>query len=138
VWDINADESLGREYSRYDNNVTRLYDTSPYRASDHDPAIVGFTAKEKEPQAGPTRIAVTGYTAPPKVTLTATVTGGDVKADGGVLLVLDGWRPVGVAKVVDGTASVRLSGVGRGKRTLTLVYSGDRLVKPGVTLHRTR
>lgn len=138
VWDINADESLGREYSRYDNNVTRLYDTSPYRASDHDPAIVGFTAKQKEPQVGPTRIAVTGYTAPPKVTLTATVAGGDVKADGGVLLVLDGWRPVGVAKVVDGTASVRLSGVGKGKRTLTLVYSGDRRVKPGVTLYRTR
>ncbi|MDR6118752.1 5'-nucleotidase [Aeromicrobium sp. SORGH_AS981] len=138
VWDINADESLAREYSRYDNNVTRLYDTSPYRASDHDPAVVGFTAKAKEPQVGPTRIAVTGYTAPPRVTLTATVTGGDVKADGGLLVVLDGWRPVGAATVRDGQATVRLAGVGKGRRVLTLAYTGDRRLRPAVTLYRTR
>jgi 5'-nucleotidase len=137
VWDINADEALAREYSRYDNNVTRLYDTSPYRASDHDPAIVGFTATA-EPQLGPTTIEVTGLTNPPRVTLTATVKGGDVPADGGALLVLDGWRPVGLAVVKDGKASVRLSGVGKGKRTLTLLYSGDRTVRPGVTTYRTR
>lgn len=137
VWDINADESLGREYSRYDNNVTRLYDRSPYRASDHDPAIVGFTAKA-EPEVGPTTIEVTGLTNPPRVTLTATVKGGDVPADGGALVVLDGWRPVGLAVVKDGRASVRLAGVGKGKRTLTLVYSGDRTVRPGVTTYRTR
>jgi 5'-nucleotidase len=138
VWDINADESLAREYSRYDTNVTRLYDTSPYRASDHDPAIVGFTAKQEEPEVGPTRIAVTGWTGPPRTSLTATVGAGDVEADGGVLLVLDGWRPVGLATVRDGRATVRLAGVGRGTRVLTLVYSGDRRLRPAVTSYRTR
>jgi 5'-nucleotidase len=138
VWDINADESLAREYSRYDTNVTRLYDTSPYRASDHDPAIVGFRAKAPDPVVGPTRIEVTGLTRPPRATLSATVAGGEVEADGGVLLVLDGWRPVGLAVVKDGKASVRLAGVGNGRRTLTLVYSGDRTVRPGVTTYRPR
>ncbi len=42
VWNINAFESVGREYSRYNTNVTRLYAADPFRASDHDPEIVGF------------------------------------------------------------------------------------------------
>lgn len=42
IWDVNADESVAREYSRYNANVTDLYSPGPYRASDHDPEIVGF------------------------------------------------------------------------------------------------
>ena len=42
IWNINAFESVGREYSRYNNNVTNLYAPDPFRASDHDPEIVGF------------------------------------------------------------------------------------------------
>lgn len=42
TWDINADESVAREYSRYNQNATLLYDDSPYRASDHDPTVVGY------------------------------------------------------------------------------------------------
>ena len=42
IWNINAYESVGREYSRYNANVTNLYAPGPYRASDHDPEIVGF------------------------------------------------------------------------------------------------
>ena len=138
VWDINADEALAREYSRFNNNATNLYDTSPYRASDHDPAIVGFDAKADEPEVGPTRIDVTGFTGPPKPRLTASVTGGDIEGDGGVLLVLDGWRPVGLAVVRDGVATVPLRGVGNGRRTLTLVYTGDAQLRPGATTYRTR
>ncbi|RZU60545.1 ExeM/NucH family extracellular endonuclease [Zhihengliuella halotolerans] len=44
VWDINADEPIALEYSRYNNNVTDFYAADPYRASDHDPAIVGIEA----------------------------------------------------------------------------------------------
>ena len=42
IWNINAFESVGREYSRFNNNVTNLYAPDPFRASDHDPEIVGF------------------------------------------------------------------------------------------------
>ena len=30
------------EYSRYNYNVTNFYAPDPFRASDHDPEIVGF------------------------------------------------------------------------------------------------
>ncbi|PRZ09427.1 5'-nucleotidase/hypothetical protein [Isoptericola sp. CG 20/1183] len=42
VWDINADEPVANEYSRYDYNVTDLYDETPFRSSDHDPVLVGL------------------------------------------------------------------------------------------------
>ncbi len=42
IWNINAFESVGREYSRFNNNVTNLYAPDSFRASDHDPEIVGF------------------------------------------------------------------------------------------------
>ena len=45
VWNINAYESVGREYSRYNANVTDLHAPGPFRASDHDPEIVGFTTR---------------------------------------------------------------------------------------------
>lgn len=45
IWDINADESVAREYSRFNANVTDLYALDPYRASDHDPELVGFRTR---------------------------------------------------------------------------------------------
>ncbi len=42
IWNINAGESIALEYSRYNYNVSNLYDASPYRSSDHDPVIVGL------------------------------------------------------------------------------------------------
>ena len=42
VWDINAAESVGYQYSRFNYNVTQLFDgTVPFAASDHNPEIVG-------------------------------------------------------------------------------------------------
>ncbi|MEG9226738.1 ExeM/NucH family extracellular endonuclease [Aeromicrobium sp. Sec7.5] len=46
TWDINADEPLGREYSRYNSNATLLYDESVFRSSDHDPTLVGYDPGE--------------------------------------------------------------------------------------------
>ncbi|GGF36097.1 hypothetical protein GCM10010922_09080 [Microbacterium sorbitolivorans] len=42
VWQINGQEQVGFEYSRYNYNATILYDDSVYRASDHNPIIVGL------------------------------------------------------------------------------------------------
>ncbi len=42
IWNINGDESVYQEYSRYNYNVTDLYNTTPFRASDHNPEIVGI------------------------------------------------------------------------------------------------
>ena len=43
IWEINAEESIALEYSRYNYHGTLFYDETPYRSSDHDPVIVGLT-----------------------------------------------------------------------------------------------
>lgn len=44
VWDVNADEPIAFEYSRENYNIAPLFeDSTPYRASDHDPIILGIT-----------------------------------------------------------------------------------------------
>ncbi|WP_201292576.1 ExeM/NucH family extracellular endonuclease [Cellulomonas citrea] len=45
IWSINSAESIALEYSRYNYHGTLFYDASPYRSSDHDPVILGITAK---------------------------------------------------------------------------------------------
>jgi 5'-nucleotidase len=41
VWNINSVESVATEYSRYNYNATLFYAPDQYRASDHDPILVG-------------------------------------------------------------------------------------------------
>ncbi|WP_255461141.1 ExeM/NucH family extracellular endonuclease [Glaciihabitans sp. INWT7] len=47
VWNINSVESVGLEYSRFNANVTNLYEVSAYRSSDHDPVILGLDLPTK-------------------------------------------------------------------------------------------
>ncbi|UWX97512.1 ExeM/NucH family extracellular endonuclease [Arthrobacter zhaoxinii] len=42
IWNINSVESVAFEYSRYNYNATNFYAPDPYRASDHDPILVGM------------------------------------------------------------------------------------------------
>lgn len=42
IWTINANEAIAFEYSRYNYNIASLYDNSPYRSSDHNPAIIAI------------------------------------------------------------------------------------------------
>ncbi|WP_166996681.1 ExeM/NucH family extracellular endonuclease [Paramicrobacterium fandaimingii] len=42
IWNINSAESVALEYSRYNYNVTNFYAPDVYRASDHDPMLVGI------------------------------------------------------------------------------------------------
>ena len=41
VWNINSVEPVALEYSRHNYNLTDFYEVSPFRASDHDPLVVG-------------------------------------------------------------------------------------------------
>ncbi|PTL59750.1 multifunctional nuclease/2',3'-cyclic-nucleotide 2'-phosphodiesterase/5'-nucleotidase/3'-nucleotidase [Paraconexibacter algicola] len=49
VWQINANESVFYEYSRFNANVTNLYDAGPYRSSDHNPEVVGIDLPARPP-----------------------------------------------------------------------------------------
>ncbi|MEI5674233.1 MULTISPECIES: ExeM/NucH family extracellular endonuclease [unclassified Nocardioides] len=46
VWSINSSEPIAYEYSRYNYNVNQLYSNDHYRASDHDPIVVGLDLAE--------------------------------------------------------------------------------------------
>jgi len=68
VWQINAQEQVGFEYSRYNYNATILYQGSGegtvFRASDHNPEIVGLDL----PQPPPAWSATTAYAKGDQVT----------------------------------------------------------------------
>ncbi|MFF2832187.1 ExeM/NucH family extracellular endonuclease [Cellulosimicrobium cellulans] len=49
VWNINSVEPIANEYSRYNYNASILYDTTPFRSSDHDPVLVGLQLGDATP-----------------------------------------------------------------------------------------
>ncbi|MSS46506.1 ExeM/NucH family extracellular endonuclease [Cutibacterium sp. WCA-380-WT-3A] len=63
IWDINGAESVAMQYSRRNYNVTDFYTTSRFGASDHSPALVGFSMQA--PASTPTasvRPSVSAFT----------------------------------------------------------------------------
>ncbi len=57
IWNINSGESVAFEYSRHNYNVTDFYEPDPYRASDHDPEVVGLDVAA---QSGPVELNILG------------------------------------------------------------------------------
>lgn len=45
IWNINSVESVALEYSHHNYNVTDLYRADQFRASDHDPVVVGIAGR---------------------------------------------------------------------------------------------
>lgn len=45
TWEINANEAVAFEYSRHNDNVTDLYEPGVFRASDHNPELVGIDVR---------------------------------------------------------------------------------------------
>jgi 5'-nucleotidase len=42
IWNVNSVESIAMEYSRYNNHATDFHTDAAFRASDHDPVVVGL------------------------------------------------------------------------------------------------
>jgi 5'-nucleotidase len=57
IWNINSGESVAFEYSRHNYNATDFYEANPYRASDHDPEVVGLNVAS---QAAPVELNILG------------------------------------------------------------------------------
>jgi 5'-nucleotidase len=138
VWQINAQESVGFAYSRYNYNTTQLFNADdPFAASDHDPVVVGINPPKAKAAA---KIAV--KTTPDKVVagrtravVHVTVTAKGADPTGSVTVVVNGrnYR----ATLVRGTAKVELRAFqDAGKYTVTVSYSGDTKVLAG-TGHAT-
>ncbi|OZG57675.1 multifunctional nuclease/2',3'-cyclic-nucleotide 2'-phosphodiesterase/5'-nucleotidase/3'-nucleotidase [Bifidobacterium tissieri] len=54
IWNINSVESVALEYSRYNYNAKNLYQPDQFRASDHDPVVVGIKTTAGETPVPPT------------------------------------------------------------------------------------
>jgi len=49
IWEINANETVYNQYSRYNYVGTLLYDDGPFSASDHNPEVIGINLPDVEP-----------------------------------------------------------------------------------------
>ena len=133
IWNINSVESVAREYSRFNYNVTDFYKADPYRASDHDPEIVGLN-NAKAPtvttvKLTPRKVVINRTEV--KVAFTVQAMGFTV-ADGRVQ-VMDGSDVVGVGTIRHGKATVRLTPFSSvGSKTLTARYLGNDLAEPSL------
>ena len=140
VWNINSVEPVALEYSRFDYNLTDFYSADPYRASDHDPLLVGLDTTA-EPVATTTSADVS-----PDPVLTAKkdrdpgevsiqVTWPRDTVDAGTVEVYDGSVLVGTTTVsTTGTATLTLPAYRhKGEHTLTLRYLGTPLFAPSGT-----
>jgi 5'-nucleotidase len=134
VWQINAEESVGFEYSRYNYNATLLYQPNQFRASDHNPELVGLDVPFSQ-QAS----TVTATATPDRVqkkknpsTIDVTVTGGQgVTPTGSVEIWVDGVK-VATAMLSGGTASATLGPFANvGTRHVEVRYLGDDITKAG-------
>lgn len=128
VWTINAPESIGREYSRFNNNVTSLFDAAtPFRASDHDPVIVGFdpgAAAEVATTTTATVPSVVWNDEPFDVSVTVDSAAGSPR---GTVTVSSGAEVLGTADVADGVATVTVpaGALRAGRQVLDVEFAGE-------------
>jgi predicted extracellular nuclease len=132
VWQINAQEQVAFEYSRYNYNATSLYDDSVFRASDHNPEIVGLdlppVTVASTVDAADTTVVYSKAAAVVRVTVSAP---GVVPT--GTVQILDGDEVVAAGTLTDGRADLTIAkkAYKRGSYTLTAAYSGGGRVLPG-------
>jgi hypothetical protein len=134
VWQINAEESVAFEYSRYNYNATLLYQRNQFRASDHNPELVGLDAPYS--QQGST---VTVTASPQRVqrrkdssTVTATVAGAQGVTPTGTVQFWIGGQQVATATLVNGTAATHVGPfTAAGTQTVEVRYLGDTVTQPG-------
>lgn len=136
VWNINSVESVALEYSRVNYNATDFYEDSPFRASDHDPLVVGLDLPTGAvPTTTSARVSpdpVVARTGRPVLTARVTSTYGTI--DEGHVVVAEGREILGVAQVQDGVATLTLPASNqKGRHTLTVGYVGTREVRSSWT-----
>ena len=108
VWNINSVEPIALEYSRYNYNKTNFYAPDQFRASDHDPLVVGLDVTDKVTPSVSFRIAqkrVLVSKTPPVVIAEVSAPGVTVAGD---VEVYSNGKLVGTGTLDEGVASVRL------------------------------
>ena len=130
IWNINADESVAFEYSRTNYNATDFYQPNQFRASDHDPEIIGIDVPGFPAD---TTVSATSSPTPYGTRGSVDVSVSSVNQVTGTVTLLDGDTTLGTADVAqDGTATVSYDGTALepGSHDLTVRYSGDDANRP--------
>jgi 5'-nucleotidase len=134
VWQINAEESVGFEYSRYNYNATLLYQPDQFRASDHNPELVGLSVPFSQQGSTVTATATPSVVQKKRTAsrIDIAVTGDQgVTPTGKVRILVDGVS-VGTATLGDGTAGFVVGPFpDAGVRQVEVRYLGDDVTEPG-------
>ena len=134
IWNINAYESIAREYSRFNYNVTNFYDESAFRSSDHDPILVGFgevkaVSQIAASQARPTTVKV-GRT---KAKIHVEVATSGLTPAGSVTIYYEG-EPVGEGSLKKGATTIKLSRFTTiGPKDLSIIFHGTEDIHSAMT-----
>jgi predicted extracellular nuclease len=135
VWQINAEESVGFEYSRYNYNATLLYQDNQFRASDHNPELVGLDVPFSQQGSTVTATATPSVIKKKKDTsrIDVTVTGAEgITPTGKVKIKVDGVT-VGKVTLSGGQASLVIGPFDDpGVYTVKVRYLGDDVTAPGL------
>ncbi len=139
VWQINAEESVGFEYSRYNYNATLLYQPNQFRASDHNPELVGLGAPFTQEASTVSVTATPDRIKKKKDTTRIDVTVSAAEATPtGLVAILVGGEQLAVRQLVDGHASATLGPFPRaGTETVRVLYLGDQVTRPGTARRRS-
>ena len=140
VWNINSVEPIALEYSRFNYNLTDFYTEKPYRASDHDPLVVGLDLPLAPvgPVATTIRAGVTPHRVEfkrdhPVVRVRVRSSAGPV--DGGLVEVRERRHLVRRATVSDGIARITLPAYNTlGWHVLEVRYLGTDGFEPSATI----
>ena len=126
VWEINANESVYYQYSRYNYIGTNLYTPTVFASSDHNPEVVGITVPKKTPPPASSvtleakvtpQVVVVNRTEP---VVHAKVTGGKGT---GTVEVREGGTVLATQALTGGAANLKLPAfTTTGSHTLTVRY----------------
>ena len=132
VWNLSSVEPVALEYSRHNYNATDFYEPGPYRASDHDPLVVGadLPVGPVPTTTSPTVDSpVKWLVERPVVHVRVSSDAGTVAA--GTVEVREHGLLLGRGTINDGTADVTLPRqVIPGRHTLSVRYLGTEDTKP--------
>ncbi|MEZ5094297.1 ExeM/NucH family extracellular endonuclease [Nocardioides sp.] len=131
VWEINANEAVAFEYSRRNYNLTDFYAPDVYRASDHNPEVVGMTVPHRADATVRARVspkAVKVHRGQAWITVQVRADGR--RATGEVEAYVDG-APVASGTLVRGTVRLRVGPFDTlGPQDIEIRYLGNDTTNP--------
>jgi predicted extracellular nuclease len=127
VWNINSVESVALEYSRFNYNLTDFFAPDQFRASDHDPLVVGLALPQ-----GAVPTTTTASVSPDPLPFRSEDGQVHVRVgseygtvQGGVVEVRENGARLGRAEIRDGQATMNLPAyTKKGAHSLVVTYLG--------------